>query len=68
MPSAVIELILYREERSALSLYRVSSILLVESYSREENCGARDIKVGSYEDIFPVALVLGGKNPMDHNF
>jgi hypothetical protein len=25
-------------------------------------------KVGSYEDFFPVALVLGGETPMDHNF
>jgi hypothetical protein len=30
--------------------------------------GSCVLKVGSYEDFFPVALVLGGKNPMDHNF
>ena len=32
------------------------------------NNALSQVKVGSYEDFFPVSLVLGVKYPMHHNF
>jgi len=31
-------------------------------------CATNQLKVGSYEDFFPVSLVLRVENPMHHNF
>ncbi len=31
-------------------------------------CATDQLKVGSYEEFFPIALVLGVKYPMHHNF
>jgi hypothetical protein len=49
-------------------LGRTSIADLAQRLQASVNTWEGTLKVGSYEDFFPVALVLEGKKPMDHNF